>query len=296
MAPRLTREEHEALRRLREREWRQLSLAKRREHEERKLMKRFGATDTEIERFYANDDDTDEIDEADTVEPSRRLLFVRDTDEPSKSPWKAIAIGLGVFAAITAAGVIVYLLLSRRRSYGLSDGSIQSPQQPIIITTPSQQPQVYLVNNGHAEAIGPADTNSDRTTSVLDRLERAISNFGSTGRLPREPYMQTVRLPSILDPNAQQIRCVSATDVPYEAVLRVVGGAGTYAIFTTVPGALDRPDIANVAVPTGDALIVPSGQFHTIRLSPKQAVFGKGSAANVLVSVTASEAVERVYG
>jgi hypothetical protein len=264
-------------------------------------MKRFGATDTEIERFYANDDNEvdqdandDDDDDADTIEPSRRLVIARETERSTKSPWVAIAIGLGVFAAITAAGVVVYLLLSRRRNYALGDSS--SPQQPIIITAPSQQPQVYLVNNGHAEAIGPADPNSDRTTSVLDRLERAISNFGSPGRLPREPYMQTVRLPSVLDPNAQQIRCVSATDVPYEAVLRVVGPGGTYAIFTTVPGALDRPDIANVAVPTGDALIVPSGQFHTIRLSPKQAVFGKGSAANVLVSVTASEAVERVYG
>ena len=292
-----SREEHEARRRAKELEWRQLSLAKRRSHENRRLLQRFGATDDEIERFYNDDDDSESESEADTIQPDKRLVVIHKHENDS---WLArnsgLALSLGLIAAFAAAGFIIYLVMRNRRHRQFGDGGDfypfpQQNQQPIIVNTPAQQPQLYLINGSTGQTTTIGGNTNDQMLDVLKRIEGSL---GKPPRLPREPFVQTVRLPDVHDPNAQQIRVCQATDVPYRATLRVVGPAGTYAIFTTVPGMLDRPDIANV-VPASDALIVPSGQWHELQLNPRQAVFAKGSAPNVLVSATASEAMEYVY-
>jgi hypothetical protein len=302
-----SRKQHEAQRREIELAWRRESLARRKEHETKKLAKRFGLTDRQLARFLAAAPDNtdpsqqDEIDlsqiedisaaddtDTNTIPANRRLTVIHkhERELPAKqdsSPWVGVAVGLGVFAVVTIAGVVVYLMLSRKRDHhnALGDGMQMLPAPPPQIIMPQQAaPQIYMVN-----------PQNPQVPSSLEAAIRALTQAQS-GRLPREPVMMTLRLPPMGDPNYEQVRICSATDVPYEVELRVVGPAGTYAIFTTVPGYLDR-DFSNI--PTGDSLIVQSGASHRLRLNPKQAVFGKGSAPNVIVSATAAEAVERVY-
>jgi hypothetical protein len=113
---------------------------------------------------------------------------------------------------------------------------------------------------------------------------------------PQPPTMQTYALPNLSE-RTTAIRLTQATKTAYDAVLRVVGPAGSFAAFSMDPTELNRPDMP--AVPTGNTVIVQSGHHHTIRLLPRQAIYGKGQAPNpgetVFASVTANEAGERVY-
>jgi len=224
------------------------------------------------------------------------MVWMQAPPMPVVSSWTPLAVGLGVIALVGLASVVVYLLVRRK------DGTI-APVQLQGATLPSYMPTppIYLINAGggggntsaQVTSLAPVQatsTDTDMHDAIL-RMESAINNWS---RPPAPSLMQTLTLPVLSDRRATAVRLGQATTTMFDAVLRVVGPAGSFAAFSTDPTEVNRPDMP--AIPTGNVVIVPSGQFHSIRLRPREAVYGKGSVAGVLVSVTCGEAGGRIYG
>lgn len=232
------------------------------------------------------------------------------------SGWVGVAIGASIVALMGVVGVVTYLFMRRKdssESPALGNGGMQ-----LALPAPSgTQPAVYVINNNGSEprrrrrrnvvqtdfgvpepiVVDMPPVVEAATVAAVQRVENAVTDMAANfAKPPGQPIMQTIRLPSLTDSKSQAVRIVSALAMPFEAVLRVVGPAGTWAAFAVDPSALNAvtPD-PSVSPPTGDTLIVSSGQSHLLRLNPRQAVFGKGSAVGVIVSVNAGEAGGRIY-
>ena len=99
------------------------------------------------------------------------------------------------------------------------------------------------------------------------------------------PVTKSVELPG---PGVDAVRLVSSTDRSYMAQVRVVDPPGAFGIIGFDANELNIS--AAVAVPQGNNLIIPVGQWQTIPMGPHQALYGRGSIAGVTVSVSGHEA------
>ncbi len=95
------------------------------------------------------------------------------------------------------------------------------------------------------------------------------------------PTIRSYVLPA---PGADSIRLVSSSDRPYTVMLRVVDPAGSFGMFSFDPSTLN----STTPIPTGENIIIPSGQWQTVPLAPHSALYGRGSVTGVTVSVTGS--------
>jgi len=94
--------------------------------------------------------------------------------------------------------------------------------------------------------------------------------------------LRTYALPWMGDPKSQAVRVASAGDRPYEVVVRTVAPPGSFAIFSFDANEMNMRGVPVVAagtsaIPAGDFLVIPGGQFQIVRLSPKMALFAKGN-------------------
>jgi hypothetical protein len=105
-------------------------------------------------------------------------------------------------------------------------------------------------------------------------------------RMRQTSVPKTVTLPA---PGSAAIRVAGATDVPYKLVVRALAPAGQFAILAYSAGELNTP---GPGVPAGNTIVVPVGSEMEIRLMPRQAIYGRGNTAGVLISTLASESLE----
>jgi hypothetical protein len=239
--------------------------------------------------------------------------------------WVGVAVGASVIALMGIVGIVTYLLTRRK------DGNVLSGIAPQLALPATGQsagsssggaPNIYVINTGSGsgkrrrrsvvatnDATGfheltdagisieaPIQNQQPTTAESVQRIDAGITDIASRfTKPPEQPIMNTIRLPSFTDPKSQAVRLMQALSTPFDGVLRVVGPAGSYAAFSVDPNDLNVLLPAG-AVPTGSTLIVASGHMHPLRLNPRQAVFAKGSAVGVYVSVNAGEAGGRVYG
>jgi hypothetical protein len=189
---------------------------------------------------------------------------VRD-DDGAGQRWIGLAVGLSVATVLGLFGLLIYFL-RRPQGGGLGASS------------------VYLLNSGGG-SMGAAQL----TPISVVGADNPIAPSSSS-------YMQTIALPNISDLSTEAARLASATSTPYDVIVRVVGPAGSYAAFSLDQTELQR---GGTAIPTGNTVIVQSGEAHKIRLLPHQAVFAKGQAPNpgetVYASATANEVGTRLY-
>lgn len=106
--------------------------------------------------------------------------------------------------------------------------------------------------------------------------------------------LNTVTLPSLTVPQSVAARLATATDVPYRVTVRVISPVASWAIMAYSPNDLDIPTLG--VLPVGETAIIPVGEFQRFRLAPRQALFAKGSAPNVVVSVISSEIIDEYGG
>lgn len=92
----------------------------------------------------------------------------------------------------------------------------------------------------------------------------------------------TIRSYTLPAPGQDAVRIVSSAERPYMVMLRVVDPPGSFGMFS-----YDATTLNNATpIPTGENIIIPVGQWQTVPLPPFSAIYGRGSAANVVVSVT----------
>jgi len=210
-----------------------------------------------------------------------------------------LAVGLGIITLVGLASVIVYLIVRRRDPVTgqLGDGVV------------AQQPQVYLINAGggqaqvvRAEPVAAAPAN-EGASAALERIESrmgSLFNFFTQRKQSATPAtMRTYQLPWLGDQNNPAIRIATAGAEPYEVTVRVVSPPGGLAALSFSPNELNLtqsivgPNMS--AVPTGDTLIIPSGQKHNVFMNPRQALYARGnfSPSNpngaVVLSITAGD-------
>jgi len=208
----------------------------------------------------------------------------------------ATALVVGVLLLAGVSGFIAYLLLRKDREKDRPDrgqaGLGQAGQLP--------PPSVYLIQTDNGTTVTrtePRQLNYEpqppQPTSIrfdpevsqtLDRVGTKLQTIASRlDRIPKASIFTTYRLPFLGDPEAGAIRLATSNNVPYEVTVRVVGPPGGMAAlaFDPVPLNVPQPLIfpANhfSHIPAGDVIIIPAGQFQTIRMTPRQALFGKGN-------------------
>lgn len=179
--------------------------------------------------------------------------------------WKWLAL-----LSLVGLGGLAFLLL--RRTNQLAS---PSPTTIYILNGRDTPTQVLA---GHSEPL-----NTKRLEGILEKLaakfEIPISNN----------LIQSYELP-VLGSTTTAVRVCQALQTPFDVVLRVVGPPGSLAVFSTNTTDLD---VTGAAIPVGNTLIVPAGSDHKLRLTPHQALFGKGTLAGVVASVNATETAVR---
>jgi hypothetical protein len=237
-------------------------------------------------------EDFEDIEDAEFIDrPDRPRTVIHEivresaTPPPTSSAWIPVAIGLGVIALVSVAGVVIYMLL-RRRDTAL--GGVDLPALPA-----APQPSVFLINTttGDVRTAAPptapvVDRRDDRRDeAILAALQKLGTNVDVLARHTREPFAQsslrTYRLPWLADASTPAVRVATAGDVSAEVWVRVVAPPGALAAFSFTPSELDAPQ-AIIApglsrVPAGETLVVPSGQAQMIRMNPRQVLYAKGN-------------------
>lgn len=164
-----------------------------------------------------------------------------------------LGLGLG-----SVAGLLVYMYLWRRELRWLASKADEQPVQgaamPMI-----NPPPIIVPPRPLPEAI-------DEGPPIPDR-GRANS---------------TIRSYALPAPGQDAIRLVSSSDRPYTVMVRVVDPPGAFAMFSFDASVLNNV----VAIPTGENIIIPVGQWQTVTIPPHSALYGRGSVANVTASIT----------
>lgn len=173
---------------------------------------------------------------------------------------KQFAVGILVGVALSVAGGVVYYLLRRK-----------SPTAPLEGIAIQSLPRLTLPNP-------PAIVAPPKQPSVDEDL------FHPPAPVPKRRANTTIRSYTLPGPGQDAVRLVSSGDAPYTVMVRVVDPPGAFAMFSFDASVLNN----GVAVPTGENVIIPVGQWQTITLPPKSALYGRGSAAGVTASVTGS--------
>jgi hypothetical protein len=191
---------------------------------------------------------------------------VATPDDGATNRWAGLAVGLSVATILGLFGLLIYLLRKQ-------------PAQAL------SSPPIYMLNGGGG-GMGSTTFAPLAPTPVVG-LEPTTSMSPT--------FMQTYALPPLGNLTGAA-RLATASDAPYNVTVRVVGPAGAFAAFSSDATELNR---GGVNVPTGQTVIVQSGQEHKIRLMPGQAVFGVGHAINpgetVYVSVSGYAVGTQLY-
>jgi hypothetical protein len=166
----------------------------------------------------------------------------------------ALGVGLGALG-----GLLIYLW---RRNRLLSDAVVQNEVGAAQLPAPIINPPPIV-----APALGAA---------ILDAPEEPLPQATNA-----RPTIRSYVLPA---PGAEAVRLVSSADRPYKVMVRVVDPPGAFAVFSFDASSLNNA----TAVPTGENIIIPVGQWQTIPMPPRSALYGRGSGASVTVSVTGS--------
>lgn len=173
------------------------------------------------------------------------------------------------------AGLAVYLLMRRHQGSSALAGMPAPfpPHPPIQILN-------YSLPGGSMPAL-PAPT------PVPVPVEGVVQSPGVDAADDMSGPSLETRLFSTTLSATQPTRLFTASGGKFWRIqARTVSLPGSFAILATEPNAL-----RNTGNIVGDALVVPVGQFNEIVLKPRQTLYGRGSVANVVVSIAAS--VER---
>ena len=212
-----------------------------------------------------------------------------------------LAIGLGASACVGVIGIAAYLALRDGRKRDNSEReSLYDLIQRVPLTQPLLiQPKIQFELPSGLNEAGIGTTESVAAVAPSEPVTQVQANTAvveiaeSMKRPPENSIMQTLQLPSLTDPKAPAIRLAQAIDSMATVTLRVVGPAGTFAAFALDQNELAHPDMP--ATPTGNTVIVPSGQTHQIRLRPREVIYAKGSQPGVIATATSAEAGGRIY-
>jgi len=193
----------------------------------------------------------------------------------SSSPSLATGIAIGLAAvAVLGVGVVVCYLLFRKKD----DGQLSGPPQ--VIGLP---PQVIVRDIVREVSSGPADRALDyygrRTHDYEERNERHTAS--------NEPRVRTMTLPDMTDRRLSAVRIASATDVAFEATVRVVAPIGAFAVLAYTASELSTDGLPSI--PTGETMVLPAGESQKLHLSAHQCLYAKGSDVGVVISVSTSE-------
>lgn len=226
-----------------------------------------------------------------------------EVSPPPSNIWTGVAIGVGAMTLLGLVGFVAYLMTRKNQDH--LSGPPPALPPPMLPPLPAPAPTVFVIHSDSSRRRGDEaglvevmSTPTMAAVPIAANIEATVTNIESKFTRPAgQPYMGTMRVPSLTNPKSQAIRLLQAGDMPFEAILRVVGPAGSYAAFSVDANDLNLGSpLPSVSPPTGSTLIVQSGQHHPLRLGPRQAVFAKGSVDGVIVSVNAGEAGGRVYG
>lgn len=174
---------------------------------------------------------------------------------PTLSFAAGLAIGLSLVAGV-GLGVVLFYLLMRRRE-------------------PLSAPHIIAIDHQAEEPV--------RMLSGPPKPAEYVA-------APQETRMRSLTLPQ-LGTLSMAVRVATGGREPTDVTLRVVGPPGGFGVFSADAAALNMPGIGTL--PIGDTLLLPTGDTQRIRLKPRQPLYGRGSLAGVVVSVTMSEAVVR---
>lgn len=207
------------------------------------------------------------------VAPTEIPRPVEIHDPARTGMWTGLAVGLGVTAVLGVAGVLVYLLVRKK------DGQIVGVQAIQGLGRPSQP---MLMGGG----ISGAGLSEEAVADVIASMQPAEKAPPAQPSIWNSSTMKSYTLPSLNDKTRGAIRVAQATDLPYDVMIRTIGPPGQYAALSLNVGELNSAS----GVPVGDLILLPTSQFQTLKLKPKEVLYAKGSQSNVIISVTANAA------
>jgi hypothetical protein len=186
---------------------------------------------------------------------------------------------LGVLTG--GAAVLVAWWMSKR---GLGAPAFQGP--PMLLA-PGLRPIIDIDEDTSAPALGEAIVKDAKI--VPPSVLRATPNT-PPNTPPREyarPIGQSFLLPG---PGQDAIRVASTTDIPYMVQVRPVDPPGAFAILSFSPTELNIRG-PGTAVPIGDTIVIPVGQWQNIPMGPNMALYARGNqggANRITLSVSGS--------
>lgn len=173
-----------------------------------------------------------------------------------------IATGLSVAAIV---GFSILLVCMWRRREETSATPLRGPDT--LFGLPSSPP-LYLAPVDGGRPVAALQSQSQ--AAVRSKLDAGIS-YATT--------MNSLQISDTLPPRI----FTAAGERHWSVSLRVVSPPGAFAAFSTNYAELLRPGLV------GEALIVPVGEAHAIRLKPKDVLYAKGSTPGVIITLAASE-------
>lgn len=179
-----------------------------------------------------------------------------------------MALGLGAAAFL---GLVVYMIWSQRKLSGASLGALPPSTQPSPITN------IYNISSGPPATSVAAMPPVAVPVMQVEPLTEAVAQT--------EPSSHDTALRTVTLTTTRPSRiATAASSNPWNVTLRVLGPAGTWAVFATDPARLK-----SATVMSDDVTVLPSGQETTIRLNPRQVIYGVGSASTVSATSVTTE-------
>jgi hypothetical protein len=213
-----------------------------------------------------------------TLEEAERALARARRDDPeqlgqSSSPSLATGIAIGLAAvAVLGLGVVVCYLLFRKKDDGTAQQVLGLPPQVIV------RDIVREVSPG----------SSDRALDYYGRRTHDYEERNDRHTASSEPRVRTMSLPDMTNRKLSAVRIASATDVAFEATVRVVAPIGAFAVLAYTASELSTDGLPSI--PAGETMVLPAGESQRLQLSPHQSLYAKGSEEGVVISVSTSEA------
>ena len=189
-----------------------------------------------------------------------------------------LAIGLGAVAILGFGVVICYLLFRRRDGEGQATAPVLTGAPQIIHREIIREVLPERVPLERARRRSPSYHADPDDEDYEEPAARRVSN---------EARARSFYLPTLADSRSEAVRIATATDRPCRATVRVVAPSGGFIAVAYSPSELNVPGLD--AIPVGDTLIMPVGDVQEMRLSPRQALYAKGSVPGVVVSVLTAE-------
>jgi hypothetical protein len=187
---------------------------------------------------------------------------------PTRKSGSGFKIGLAILGVATL-GVGVFWWL-RKHKKPEEEGQGEAPLEGSL---PLPLPQT--VSLAAPAIVPPADTGTVVGDLPVQRGSKPIA---------RSYTLPGPQVGAVPQPETNAVRLVSSTDQAYNVMVRVVDPPGAFGIF-----AYDANQI-NIygaqAIPVGDTIIIPVGQWQRIPLAPYSSLYGRGSVLGVTASVT----------